>query len=106
MVLYFIQICGHCQTPPEKPLKCMKKVNGDHSISLNKIANQMVSMIRGSVNTAQESGVANRNAWTRCMHAAQCAINAFSPFAKRFLVIAKEGQDVFTTYSSLINICP
>jgi len=38
-------------------------------------ASQMISMIHCSVNAAQESGVTNRNAWTRCMHAAQCAIN-------------------------------
>ena len=32
--------------------------------------------------------------WRKCEHAVQCAFTAFSPFAKNFLTIAKEAQQV------------
>jgi len=32
--------------------------------------------------------------WRKCEHAVQCAFTAFSPFAKNFLTISKEAQQV------------
>jgi len=48
-----------------------------------------------AVMDARESAVADRNAWARCKNAVQCAFAAFSPFAKHFLIIAREAQAVF-----------
>ena len=56
------------------------------------------SLFREKINAvidARESAVMDGKAWARCKHAAQCAFAAFSPFAKHFLLIAKEGQAVF-----------
>jgi hypothetical protein len=56
------------------------------------------SLFREKMNAvmdARESVVTDRSAWARCKHAVQCAFTAFSPFAKHFLIIAKEGQAVF-----------
>ena len=55
------------------------------------------SLFRETINAvmdARESVVADRSAWARCKHAVQCAFTAFSPFAKHFLIIAKQGQAV------------
>jgi hypothetical protein len=57
------------------------------------------SLFREKINTvmdARKNEVNDRTAWAKCMHAVQCAFTAFSPFAKNFLTIAKEGQAVFT----------
>jgi hypothetical protein len=43
---------------------------------------------------ARENEVKDRTAWAKCSHVVQCAFTAFSPFAKNFLTIAKEGQAV------------
>src|SRR5277367_2233392 len=37
--------------------------------------------------------------WRKCEHAVQCAFTAFSPFAKNFLTIAKEAQQVLYGWS-------
>jgi hypothetical protein len=55
------------------------------------------SLFREKINAvmdARETVVTDKTAWGRCKHAVQCAFTAFSPFAKHFLVIAKEGQAV------------
>jgi hypothetical protein len=58
------------------------------------------SLFREKINTvmeARKNEVNDQTAWAKCRHAVQCAFTAFSPFAKNFLNIAKEGQAVFTT---------
>ena len=60
------------------------------------------SLFRDKLNAvmdARESVVADRSAWARCKHTVQCAFTAFSPFAKHFLLIAKEGQSVLPARS-------
>jgi hypothetical protein len=55
------------------------------------------SLFRDRMNTvleARKNVVENQSAWMKCNHAMQCAFTAFSPFAKHFLAIAKEGQSV------------
>ena len=44
---------------------------------------------------ALKNEVNNQTAWEKCRHIVQCAFTAFSPFAKTFLTIIKEGQAVF-----------
>jgi len=64
------------------------------------------SLFREKINAvmdAQESAVTDKHAWARCKHAVQCAFTAFSPFAKHFLIIAKEGQAVSMTPSRHCN---
>ena len=48
-----------------------------------------------TVMDAWDSDVKDKSGWETCKHAVQCAFTAFSPFAKHFLTIAKEGQAVF-----------
>jgi hypothetical protein len=58
------------------------------------------SEFREKINTvmdARKHEVNDQTAWAKCRDAVQCAFTAFSPFAKNFLTIAKEGQAVFTT---------
>jgi hypothetical protein len=58
------------------------------------------SLFREKINTvmeARQNDVNDQKAWAKCRHAVQCAFTAFSPFAKTFLTIAKEGQAVFAT---------
>jgi hypothetical protein len=59
------------------------------------------SLFRKKINAvmdARASVVTDKTAWGRCMHVVQCAFTAFSPFAKHFLIIAKEGQAVFAKH--------
>ena len=44
---------------------------------------------------AWDTDVKDTTGWEKCKHAVWCAFTAFSPFAKHFLTIAKEGQAVF-----------
>lgn len=56
------------------------------------------SLFRGKIDTimnAQKTNINDHTAWEKCRQAAQYAFTAFSPFAKCFLSIAKEGQAVF-----------
>lgn len=58
------------------------------------------SLFRERINAvidARKNEVNDQTAWEKCKHAIQCAFTAFSPFAKNFLTIAKEGQAVFLT---------
>jgi hypothetical protein len=58
------------------------------------------SLFREKVNTvmdARKNEALDQTAWTKCRHAIQCAFTAFSPLAKHFLTITKEGQAVFAT---------
>jgi hypothetical protein len=43
---------------------------------------------------ARKREVKDQTMWAKCGHVVQCAFTAFSPFAKNFLTIAKEGQAV------------
>ena len=47
-----------------------------------------------SVLDKRRGAVKDDTAWGKCEHAIQCFFTAFSPFAKNFLRIAKEGQAV------------
>jgi hypothetical protein len=51
---------------------------------------------------ARKNDIKDQTAWAKCMHAVQCAFTAFSPFAKNFLVIAKEAQQVIIVLAFLI----
>jgi hypothetical protein len=56
------------------------------------------SLFRDKVNTvmdARKNEAMDQTAWTKCRRAIQYAFTAFSPFAKHFLNIVKEGQAVF-----------
>src|SRR5437762_2120346 len=55
------------------------------------------SLFRENINTiidAQKNEVNDQTSWAKCKNAVQCAFTAFSPFAKNFLSIAKDGQAV------------
>lgn len=55
------------------------------------------SLFRDQINTlmdARRNDVSDQTTWEKCRHAVQCAFTAFSPFAKNFLTIMKEGQAV------------
>jgi len=43
---------------------------------------------------AQKQAMQELSGWGKCKHLIQCAFAAFSPFAKNFLTIAKEAQQV------------
>lgn len=43
---------------------------------------------------ANKNMVKDRTTWTKCGHTIECFFTAFSPFAKSFLMIAKEGSAV------------
>lgn len=47
-----------------------------------------------SVLEKRKGAVKDDTTWGKCEHAIQCFFTAFSPFAKNFLRIAKEGQAV------------
>jgi hypothetical protein len=58
------------------------------------------SQFREKINTVMDAWkyeINDQTAWAKCRGAVQCAFTAFSPFAKNFLTIAKEGQAVFPT---------
>ena len=46
-----------------------------------------------AMNGYKES-IKNQRAWGKCGQAIQCVFTALSPFAKNFLLIAREGQAV------------
>jgi hypothetical protein len=43
---------------------------------------------------SNKNRVKDRNTWAKCGHTIECFFTAFSPFAKNFLTIAKEGSAV------------
>ena len=66
-----------------------------------------VSLFKDNINSILEKrrgAVKDDTAWGKCEHAIQCVFTAFSPFAKNFLGIAKEGQAVLSFSVSLIEI--
>lgn len=55
------------------------------------------SLFREKINAVIESrkiNIHDQSAWEKCRDAIRCAFTAFSPFAKNFLTIAKDGQAV------------
>ena len=59
------------------------------------------SLFREKINAVVETrknNIKDPSAWEKCKDVVQCAFTAFSPFAKNFLTIAKEGQAVFATH--------
>ena len=55
------------------------------------------SLFREKINVvmdARRNEVKDQSAWAKCRDAVQYVFTAFSPFAKHFLTIAKEGQAV------------
>ena len=63
------------------------------------------SLFREKINTvmdARKNDVSDQTVWAKCRDAVQCAFTAFSPFAKNFLTITKEGQAVFVIRVFLI----
>ena len=67
------------------------------------------SLFREKINTvmiAQKTKVNDQSAWEKCRDATRCAFIAFSPFAKNFLTIAKEGQAVFITRNLFLPVDP
>jgi hypothetical protein len=67
------------------------------------------SLFREKIKTVMDertSGVNDQMAWAKCRHVVQCAFTAFSPFAKHFLTIAKEGENVFAILAFLISRSP
>ena len=53
---------------------------------------------RDKINLALESRkdtVKDQTNWSKCKNTVQCIFQALSPFAKNFLIIAKDGQSVF-----------
>jgi len=55
------------------------------------------SQFKDKINAVLQSrkqALKDLSGWKKCEHAVQCAFTAFSPFAKNFLTIAKEGQQV------------
>jgi hypothetical protein len=56
------------------------------------------SLFREKINAvieARKNDVNDHTAWAKYRYAVQCAFTAFSPFAKHFLSIAKDAQQVF-----------
>jgi len=55
------------------------------------------SQLKDKVNEAleaREHQVKGRKAWRKFRHAAECCFTTFTPFAKNFLTIAKDGSSV------------
>jgi hypothetical protein len=55
------------------------------------------SQFKDKINAVMQSrkqALKDLSGWKKCEHAVQCAFTAFSPFAKNFLIIAKEGEQV------------
>jgi hypothetical protein len=50
----------------------------------------------------RKTTIKDQTAWTKCHEAIQCFFKRFSPFAKNFLLVAKEGQAVSLFLSHLI----
>lgn len=61
------------------------------------------SQFRECINTVIERNTALKKttAWGKCEDALQCCFTAFAPFAKNFLIIAKEGQAVSSFHAFL-----
>ena len=47
---------------------------------------------------ARQRSIKDLNAFGKCCHAARCIFTASSPFAKNFLAIAREGQQVVASH--------
>jgi hypothetical protein len=43
---------------------------------------------------AKRNAISDQTAWEKCKHTVQCCFTALSPFAKNFLLIAKDGSSV------------
>jgi hypothetical protein len=54
---------------------------------------------------AKRNAIKNQTAWDKCKHIVQCSCTALSPFAKNFLLIAKEGSSV-RTISTILSLIP
>jgi hypothetical protein len=55
------------------------------------------SQFRNKINVvlaSRETLIKDRKAWSKCRFTVECIFTALSPFAKNFLMIAKEGQSV------------
>ena len=55
------------------------------------------SQFKNKINAVLQSrkqALKDLSGWKKCEHAIQCAFTAFSPFAKNFLTISKEAQQV------------
>ena len=62
------------------------------------------SQFRNKINmalAAQETSIKDRTTWSKCKYTVECIFTALSPFAKNFLIIAKEVQSVILFLSLL-----
>jgi hypothetical protein len=67
---------------------------GDDSMFINKLH---------SVLESQNSKVNDRSAWGTCKSTVKYLVHTFKPFAKNFLVIAREGSAVYTFFRSYLT---
>jgi hypothetical protein len=64
------------------------------------------ALFKDKLNMAMESkrnAIKNQTAWEKCKHVVQCSCTALSPFAKNFLIIAKEGSSVGTVMTIFLT---
>jgi hypothetical protein len=63
------------------------------------------SQFRNKINLAlatRETSIKDKSAWSKCRYTVECIFTALSPFAKNFLIIAKDGQSVLLFLSGFI----
>lgn len=63
------------------------------------------SQFRNKINMAlatRETSIRDRTTWSKCKYTVECVFTALSPFAKNFLMIAKEVQSVSLSISIFI----
>ena len=63
--------------------------------------NSSLTQFKNNINNSfrvRRRRVRDATAWEKCEHAIECFFTAFSPFAKAFLTVAKEGQSVHCSF--------
>ena len=63
------------------------------------------SQFRTKINLAlatRETSIKDRRTWSKCKYTVECIFTALSPFAKNFIIIAKDGQSVLLSISIFI----
>ena len=64
------------------------------------------SQFRNKINLAlmsRENSIKDRTTWSKYRYTVECIFTALSPFAKNFLIIAKDGQSVLLSISISSN---
>lgn len=65
------------------------------------------SLLKNKINAvvvSKETSIKDRRGWSKFTYAVECVFTALSPFAKNFLMVAKDAQSVISL-SIVFNLC-